>query len=250
MSKIHYQSSSSKLVVVAVVGLALIGAGAYWLTSGSASSSEEGGAAQSASSGLPGWPQATSADAGGGELPQPATLPDGRPGDVAADDWEALKAALAKVGMPAEEAQRIVTFNRYQRNFESWQTLDESDDAARRRRVAQALMNELPSQVQRGNFTLLESVMIGAALIAEIETDPARRTARLESWQNDVLTVMPVQSEDQGESKDTTREIELKRRQAIAFSEWQARTDPVERSPVRLEQALEEVRRAYNARAF
>ena len=32
--------------------------------------------------------------------------------------------------------------------------------------------------------------------------------------------------------------------------DWQAQTDPAQRTPARLEQALEEVRRAYNSRAF
>lgn len=249
MSKIHYQRSSSKLLAVAITGVALIGAGVYWMA-GDSASSPEGGVVLSGQSGLPGWPQASTGAESALDGATPQAQSDGRPGDVSVDDWTALKAALAKVGMPAAEAERIVNFNRYQRNFELWQNIDESSDGSRRRRVAQALMNELPSLVQRGDFTLLESVMIGAALIAEIETDPVRRQARLETWQNDVLAVTPVQSEDEGESKDKTREVELKRRQAIAFSEWQAKTDPAERTPMRLEQALEEVRRAYNARAF
>src|SRR5690606_6803732 len=117
------------------------------------------------------------------ETLQPALQPDGRPSDVAADDWAALQAALAKVGMPATEAERIVSYNRYQRNFESWQSLDETADAGRRRRVAQALMNELSHHVGRGDFTLLEAMLIGSSLIAEIEPDTDRRTARLETWQ-------------------------------------------------------------------
>lgn len=249
MSKIHYQRSSSKLILAAVVAVVVVGAGAYWVTSGS-SSSKEGGVVLSSESGLPGWPQATTGNPEAVESLQPQALADGRPSDVSSDDWAALQAALAKVGTPAAEAERIVNFNRYQRSFESWQSLDEADDAGRRRRMAQALMSELPKHVKQGDFTLLEAVLIGSALIAEVEPDAARRTARLDAWQAEVLTVMPVQSEDEGQSKASTRETELKRRQALAFAEWQARTDPTERTPARLEQAFEEVRRAYNSMAF
>ncbi|MBP7133171.1 MAG: hypothetical protein KBA70_10485 [Aquabacterium sp.] len=248
MSKISYQRSSSKLVVAAVVAVAVIGAGAYWMTSGS-STAQQGGVVLS-DSGLPGWPQASTGNPEPADITQPPVLADGRPSDVASDDWAALQAALAKVGVPAAEAGRIVSYNRYQRTFESWQNIDQADDAPRRRRVAQALMNQLPEHVSRGEFTLLEAVLIGSALIADIEPDTARRTARLDAWQAEVLTVLPIPSEDEAKAKAETRETELKRRQAQAFADWQALTDPAARTPARLEQALEEVRRAYNAMTF
>lgn len=250
MSKIHYQRSPSRLVLFAAVAVAVIGAGAYWITSGSSASGEGGGVVLSSNSGLPGWPQASTGNPEPtGEL-RPAVLSDGRPSDVSGDDWAALQAALAKVGVPAAEAERIVNYNRYQRSFESWQNLDQTEEASRRRRAAQALMNELPTHVGRGDFTLLEAVLIGSALIAEIEPDAERRTARLDAWQSEVLTVLPVPTEDEIKSNAATRETELKRRQALAFADWQAQTDPAQRTPARLEQALEEVRRAYNSRAF
>lgn len=249
MSKILYQRSSSRLVLSAAVAVAVIGAGAYWITSGS-SSAGENGVVLSSESGLPGWPRATTGNPDPATDLHPAMLSDGRPSDVSTDDWAALQSALAKVGVPAAEAERIVNYNRYQRSFESWQSLDQTEEASRRRRVAQSLMNELPSHVGRGDFTLLEAVLIGSALIADIEPDTARRTARLDAWQAEVLTVLPVPTEDEAKSKALTRETELKRRQAQAFADWQARTDPSERTPARLEQALEEVRRAYNAMTF
>ena len=249
MSKILYQRSPSRLVLSAAVAVALIGAGAYWITSGS-SSSGESGVVLSSASGLPGWPRATTGNPEPVEAQQPAVLSDGRPSDVATEEWAALQAALAKVGVPAAEALRIVNYNRYQRSYESWQSLDQTVEASRRRRAAQALMNDLPAHVGRGDFTLLEAVLIGSSLIAEIEPDTARRTARLDAWQAEVLTVLPVPTEDETKSNAATRETELKRRQAQAFADWQALTDPAQRTPARLEQALEEVRRAYNARAF
>ncbi len=249
MSKIQYQRAPSRLVLFAAAAVAVIGAGAYWITSGS-SSSTEGGVVLSSESGLPGWPQASTGNPEPADELRPAVLSDGRPSDVSTDDWAALQAALAKVGVPAAEAERIVSYNRYQRSFESWQNLDQTEEASRRRRAAQALMNELPAHVGRGEFTLLEAVLIGSALIAEIEPDTARRTARLDTWQAEVLTVLPVPTEDEAKSKAATRETELKRRQAQAFADWQALTDPAQRTPARLEQALEEVRRAYNAMTF
>lgn len=249
MSKILYQRSSSKLVIAAVAALAAVGAAGYWMMSGSPASGQ-GGVVLSSSSGLPGWPQASTGNPVPAEPAAPTLQADGRPSDVSADDWAVLQAALAKVGMPAAEAERIVNFNRYQRNFEAWQNLDQAQDPLRRRRMAQSLMNELSEHVGKGDFTLLEAVLIGSSLIAEIEPDTARRTARLDAWQAQVLTVLPVPTEDETKSNNATRETELKRRQSQAFADWQAKTDPTERTPARLEQAMEEVRRAYNARAF
>lgn len=248
MSKIQYQNSSSKLGVYAVVAAVVLGGGAYWLWS--TPSEVEPGVTLSNDSALPGWPQATTGNALPTEATAPAVLSDGRPSDVSADDWAALKAALAKVGATPEEAERIVGFNRYQRNFEGWQQIDEEEEASRRRRVAQSLLNELPKHVSKGDFTLVEAVMLGAALIAEVEMDESKRDGRLQAWQDEVLTMMPVPTEDEMQSGVATRETELKRRQALAFAEWQAKTDPLERTPARLEQAFEEVRRAYNSRSF
>ena len=249
MSKIQYQNSSSKLVLYAAVAAVVVGAGAYWVMSGSSSSGQPGVVLSSAS-GLPGWPQSSTGNPAPVEFAAPEVLADGRPGDVSADDWAALQAALSKTGVPAAEAGRIVDFNRSHRGFESWQARDETEDAARRRRGAQALMKELPGHVSKGEFTLLEAMLIGSALIADIEPDVARRTARLDTWQSEVLTMLPVPTEDEIKTNADTRETELKRRQAKAFAEWQASTDPVQRTPARLEQAFEEVRRSYNARAF
>lgn len=249
MSKIQYQSSSSKVVLYAVVAAAVVGAGAYWWMSDDASADRDG-VVLAGDKSLPGWPQASTGNPAPTELVSPEVLPDGRPSDVSTDDWAALQAALAKVGVPAAEAERIVGFNRYQRGFEAWQALDETEDGARRRRGAQSLMNDLPGHVAKGDFTLLEAVMIGSALIAEVEPDAAKRDARLQAWQNEVLAVMPVPTDEEIKSNAATRETELKRRQALAFAEWQARTEPAERTPARLEQAFQEVRRAYNARTF
>ena len=83
---------------------------------------------------------------------------------------------------------------------------------------------------KQGDFTLLEAVLIGSALIAEIEPDAERRTARLDAWQSEVLTVLPVPTEDEIKSNAATRETELKRRQALAFADWQAQTDPAQRA--------------------
>lgn len=249
MSKIRYQHSSTRLVAAALAALALVGAGAYWLTSDS-SSSGQGGVVLSSTSALPGWPQASTGSPAPTESNGSALQADGRPSDVPADDWDALQAALAKLGLPATEAERIVDQNRYQRSFETWQSLDQNRDPSRRRGMAQSLMNELPTRVGKGDFTLLEAMLIGSALIAELEPDTARRTARLDAWQAQVLTVLPVPTDDETKSNDATRETELKRRQSQAFADWQAKTDLAERTPARLEQALEEVRRAYNARTF
>lgn len=250
MSHITYQRSQSWTALAAVAVLAAVGGAAYWGLSSPSSPQREGVTLSSSATGLPGWPQASTGNPEPTEVLRPPVSSDGRPSDVSAEDWSTLQAALAKIGAPASEAERVVGYNRYQRNYDSWQSLDETKDASRRRRMASALMAELPDHVTKGEYTLIESMLIGAALIADIEPDEARRSAQLQAWQAQAVTVAPVPSEDEAKARAAARDTELKRRQAGAFATWQGLANPAERTPARLEQALEEVRRAYNAMAF
>lgn len=172
---IKVQNSSSKpLLAVGVVVVALLGAGAWWWSSGGDQPSVlDGGAAGSGESrGL--WPSAgVGDDTSANPSATAPSLADARPDGVDADDWERLLTVMGRMGQSKEEARRLVGLVRYQRDFEKMQTLDQEQDARARRRMAQGLMAELPERLKTGEFTLMESAFMGAALIAEIETDDA-----------------------------------------------------------------------------
>ena len=155
---------------------------------------------------------------------------------------------MAKQGQTKEDAAKLVSYVRYQQGFEKWQGIDAEKDARLRRRMAENLMNELPERFKQGEFTLMEAAFMGAALIADIETDDVKRTAALVRWQADLAAQMPDFENEAAQAK-LLRETEWRRRQAEAYATWQAQTDPSQRTPARLEQAMEEARRQFNSGA-
>jgi hypothetical protein len=241
------KSRSWKGVAIAAA-LAAAAAGAYWAFA----PSRDGGAANgvnNAGNGM--WPSmgnSASVVATGTPEFNPPVLADGRPSDLNEADWHSLEAALAKQPNAKAEATRIVSYLRYQKAFETWQTLDEQRDVRKRREMAEALMSELPERMKSGEFTPVEATLMGVVLVAEMEPDEAKRTQRAEAWQAKVASTL-ANPEDEAQMTALNRETEFKRRRASAFGEWQLKTDPAERSPAKLSQAMQDVQRMYNSGA-
>jgi len=240
---IKYQQSGNRSLVIAGGALLAVAlAAGWWLTSRNEPARPDAVADASAPS-L--WPQAGVGEDAAEPLTQPV-LGDGRPADVSEQEWAALLAVMARQGQTKEDALRLVSYVRYQRGFEKWQTVDADKDARLRRRMAENLMNELPDRLKQGEFTLMEAAFMGAALIADLETDDALRNKALIQWQMKMATLVPDFENDVAIAK-LSRDTEWKRLQATAYSEWQAQTDPAQRTPARLEQSMEEARRQFNA---
>jgi len=226
---------------------ALVAAGglAYWAFAPQGEGGPDGAASGAAGGLWSGWSAASGAAAAssqaGGSL-----LADARLNGVSPEDQAALEAALKGQANAKVEAQRIVQYLKYQRSFETWQNLDELKDARQRSAMAQNLMNELPDRLKAGEFTLMEAALMGSVLIAEAESDEARRNQRVEAWQAQLPTLVP-NYEDEARMAALNRETEYMRRRATAFGEWQASSDPAARSPAKLDQSMEEIRRAYNS---
>jgi hypothetical protein len=247
---ITYQRSKSWQIAAVAVALAGAAYGAYWFFGKKDDGAEREGvvlAEHKAASN--GWMQPNVGNEDPVAALKPAVLSDGRPADVQPEDWATLNAVFDKMGVPKTEAPRIVGYLRYQRSFESWQTLDETKDAKKRRGMAQALLAELPERLASGEFTPIEANLMSAVLLADMEPDEAKRNQRVEEMQAKLNGIQPM-TEDEQQMQAKTRQTELKRRQATAFAEWQAKTNPAERTPAKLEQAMEEIRRAYNSGEF
>lgn len=245
---ITVEKSRSWRGVAIAAALAAVTAGAYWALgpSGDATHADRGG---SVGNGMwPGMGNSASVAVGGAPDLHPPVLANGRPSDLSEDDWSALEAALKKQANAKGEATRIVSYLRYQKAFETWQNLDEQRDARRRHEMAESLMGELPDRLKSGEFTLIEATLMGAVLLADLETDEAKRNQRVEAWQAKVGT-MVQNPDDEAQMAAVNRETEFKRRRASAFGDWQAKTDPNERSPAKLSQAMEDVQRMYNSGA-
>jgi hypothetical protein len=244
---ITYQRSKSLPIVFVIGVLAAAGAAYWWWQSQQAA--DHDGVVLSSSAGQSAWSRASSGNADLVAQLKPPILADGRPADVSEDDWAVLTAVLAKQGLQKADAARVIGYLRYQRSFENWQGLDETKDAKQRHRVAQALMEELPERLSKGEFTQIESMLMGAVLIADIESDETKRNQMVDAWQAKINSIMPAMDDDTKVAA-LARETELKRRQATAYGDWQAQTDPALRTPAKLEQSLEDVRRAYNSGTF
>ncbi len=246
---ITYQTKSRQWVTVLAVAAVGVAAGAaYWWSATPTPEGQPGVVLAPSQQGVI-RPTATVEDEITREIKGPAPMQDGRPADVTSEDWATLNAALARQGAPQGEAERIVSYLRYQRSFESWQQLDEEKEAHKRRLMAQSLLAEIPERMAKGEFSAIEGQMMSAVLLTETTSDEAERTRIIEQWQQKLAEIAsPL--EDEKVLLAQAREVEYKRRQANAFADWQGQTSPAERTPARLEQAMESNRRAYNSGEF
>lgn len=247
---ITYQNSKSKQMGIALLAIASVAGTAYWWWSKQPTEGSAGVVlAPSSGTAATDGPKFKVDGGVAPELQAPPAAEDGRPTDVSTEDWATLNAALAKRGQPKEEAARIVSYLRYQHGFEKWQQLDQDKDASKRRQMAQSLLNELPERLGKGEFTAIEAQMMSAVLLVDTGVEEAERNKVMEQWQTKLAGIAsPLEDEQVLAAK--VRTTEYKRRQAAAFDEWQAQTNPVDRTPAKLDQGLEAVQRAYNSGEF
>jgi len=240
---ITIEKNRSWTTVVIVGAVAAAGALAWWTISPQREPAEP--TATTSTGAMWQWSSASSAvaqDNGGGSI-----LADARLSGVTAEDMAALEASLGRSHANAKtEATRIVSYVQFNRTFEAWQGLDEQKEGRQRKQLAEGLFTELPARFKAGEFTLMEAALMGAVLIADAESDEARRTQRVESWQAQLATIVP-NPEDEARMAAQNRETEYMRRRATAFGEWQSQTDPTLRTPAKLAQAMAEINRAYLA---
>ena len=247
---IKYQSSSRRTLWAGVILLAAISTGAavWWVSSAEPDSSGAPDALVETKGGSI-WPQAgVGEERPAGTPVTPSVLGDGRPADISETDWSTLLSVLAKMGKTPEDAIKLVEQVRFQRSFEKLQTLNDPEDAAARRRMAQTLMNELPDRLKDGEFTLMEATFMGASLIAETESDDSRRNAALVAWQMQLAKLVPDFENDVAIAK-LSQETQMKRLQASAYAEWVNEPNPALRTAARLEQLMEQARRDFNSGA-
>lgn len=229
--------------VAIVAAVAAVGALAWWGLSPQGEAGDAGPAGAAGSI----WQWSSASSPSHQDAPVTSILADAGLSGVRPEDMAALEASLGRSHPNAKaEAARIVSYVQYQRTFEAWQGLDEEKQTRERRQLAEGLFRELPDRLKSGEFTLMESALMGAVLVAEAEPDEARRTQRVEAWQAQLATIVP-NPEDETRMAAQNRETEYMRRRATAFSEWQSQSDPALRTPAKLEQAMAEINRAYSA---
>lgn len=231
------------LFLAAVAGVVAAGA-AWWFTRTPDASTPEAATAKAPSSSwiTPGSTPAAQPEA----FNQSALLAEGRPADMPEADWNALKSVLSKQMPNAEaEAARVVDYLRYQKRFEYWQTTEGSKSPKERAALAEALLQEVPARLAKGEFTAGEALLMNTVLISESEPNEKIRLERITEMQQQLLKLGPPQDNEKL-IREAERATEQKRLIATTFAEWQTRPDAT-RTPAALESAMADAQRAFNA---
>jgi hypothetical protein len=171
----------------------------------------------------------------------PTVLPDGRPSDFTAEEWSALKAAISAQPNAKAELERVVSYLRFQRTFEQWQALADAPDVQRRHELANALLGQVPQRLNSGEVTMGEALLLGTALLTDLEPSEPKREQRLKELRDKLEGAAPPPDEAQA-ALDAARQKELKRRQGAILAECQAKAEGCKQP--KLGQDMEAARRA------
>lgn len=231
---------------LAIVGCTAI-AGAAWLWTSHSDSTNHGSSGVASTVG--GWLTPGTGASGNAQPSANNTAPvlaQGRPTDIPEADWNALTGALSKQRGDAQaEAARVVDYLRYQKRFEYWQTTEGNKSTKERAALAQALLDEIPARLAKGEFTTAEAVLMNTVLITETEPDATARQQRIAAMQEQLLKAAPPQDNEKL-VREAERNTEAKRLVATTFAEWQSKPE-ASRTQASLEAALADAQRSFNA---
>lgn len=228
-----WQRTWFTLVCMAVAALAVVGW--WWRAQGALTSALPAGAQGQVAATAQARPV-------GGSLAAPTVLGDGRPSDFSAQEWSALKEAMAQAAQPEAELKRVVEYLRFQKRFERWQGLRESPDAGQRQQLAASLLDQVPERLRQGEVSMGEAQMLLSALWADVEPDESRRRQRIEEGIALLKDAAPRPDAEQ-QKRDAALLSEYKRREAAILLEYQSRPD-AQRDPAWLEAQLDAARRS------
>lgn len=231
---------------LAIVGCTAIASAAWWWTAHKDSAPQAPAGASSTAGGwlTPGTSSSSSTSPSGGSTAP--LLAEGRPTSIPESDWNALKGALSKQqANPEAEAARVVDYLRYQKRFEYWQTTEGNKSPKERAALAQALLEEIPARLAKGEVTTAEAVLMNTVLITESEPNEAVRQQRIAAMQEQLLKMAPPQDNEKL-VRQAERDTEQKRLIATTFAEWQTKPEP-SRTQAALEAALADAQRSFNA---
>lgn len=240
-----------RLLLAAGAAAVAVAAAAWWfnrpagLGGGVAGGDYAGEPARAASGTAFPWARAGSSGAAAARAPVAAldqTGPDGRPAFITQEEWSALQETLKDHPQREQEMARIVAYLRFQKEFESWQALRDSGDAAQRHALAQRLLDQLPTRVAQREVNAGEAFMLQAALVEDLVADPSQREQRL-AQEKQRLAQAPTSEEAQATAREERQLRDFEQRQAAIVAQWQAM--PAEQRDQKwLDAQLEAARRA------
>ncbi|MGH6648808.1 hypothetical protein [Aquabacterium sp.] len=195
---ISYQTKNSwqRPLLIALIGSAVVGTGVWWFSGHSGTDATTQVAAPASES----QASSTFGSAGGTPVPtgapEPAILSDGRPADVAPGVWSALDKAVKNKPALKPEVDKVLSYMRFQKQFEQWQAMEDTRDAQQRRQLAKSILEQMPDRLARGEFSMSESLMMATVLMSDLEPDEKKREQQLDDWGKRMALAVPQPTDD------------------------------------------------------
>lgn len=203
-SMITYQSKNSwqRPLAIVLIGSAVVGTGIWWFSghSGSDATTQVSAApSEPVAATLPSTPVPTAIDT--------TVQADGRPADVAPGIWAALDGAVKNKPALKPEVDKVLSYMRFQRQFEQWQAMEDSRDAQQRHQLARNILAEMPDRLARGEFSLSESLMMATVLMSDLEPDEKKREQQVDEWGRKMAQAVP-QPADEAQLLEQQKRVE------------------------------------------
>lgn len=101
-----------------------------------------------------------------------------RPSFVSELEWQMLKGVTQQAGDPDKEMTRLVNFLRFNKQLELLEGMHNSPDKAKRKELADQLLQELPVRITNSEMDMKEATRIMNELLGDAELEPQARAKR------------------------------------------------------------------------
>ncbi|MDI1261294.1 hypothetical protein [Aquabacterium sp.] len=103
-----------------------------------------------------------------------------RPEFVSEMEWQMLKGVAQQNATPDAELTRLVNKLRFMKQLELWQSMEHSNDLAKRQVLAEQLLDDIPQRVANADLDKPEAQKLQAALLKDAVSDEQARKKRAE----------------------------------------------------------------------
>ncbi len=156
-------------------------------------------------------------------------------------DTAALGQAMGAQTDGQAQLNRVISFLRFQREFEKWQAMQGDGDLAVRTSLGQKLLARLPEHIANSSMTLPEGDIVCGMILTDIESNEALRDSSIQSCQAKLKTVAPKMDTLQ-EVKKNDCEADYRSREATLVAAFQS-LPATQRDPAKLQTDLDKARR-------
>jgi len=156
-------------------------------------------------------------------------------------DTAALGQAMGNQADGQAQLNRVITFLRFQREFEKWQGMQGEGDLAVRTSLGQKLLEHLPEHIANSSMTLPEGEFVCGMILTDIESNEALRESSIQSCQAKLKAVAPKMDTAQ-EMKRIDCESDYRSREATLVAAFQALPSS-QRDPAKLQTDLDKAKR-------